>query len=129
MDTLNPKRGTELSGYRRELAADLTLADLHRFTERFLTNHRRQLQTKGDFLEFIVPDVLKPFGLPERYREATFDRELAIKRSDASSWPSAIRLLTLPSPTPAPTTSAASLPSATSRNPASPVSAVTSSSS
>lgn len=69
--------------YRRELAADLTLADLHRFTERFLTNNRRQLQTKGDFLEFIVPDVLKPFGLPERYREATFNRELAIKRSDA----------------------------------------------
>ena len=69
--------------YRRELASDLTLADLHRFSERFLTNHRRQLQTKGGFLEFIVPDVLKTFGLPERYREATFDRDLAIKRSDA----------------------------------------------
>jgi len=27
--------------------------------------------------------VLKTFGLPERYKEVTFDRELAIKRSDA----------------------------------------------
>jgi hypothetical protein len=69
--------------YRRELAADLTLADLHRFTERFLSKHRRQLQRKGPFLEFIVPDVLKPYELAERYRETTFDRELAIKRSDA----------------------------------------------
>ena len=34
-------------------------------------------------MEFIVPDVLKKFDLPERYREATFDRELAIKRTDA----------------------------------------------
>lgn len=34
-------------------------------------------------MEFIVPDVLQPWKLPERYRGATFDREQAIRRSDA----------------------------------------------
>jgi hypothetical protein len=34
-------------------------------------------------VEFIVPDVLKPYELHDRYREATFDRDLAIRRSDA----------------------------------------------
>lgn len=69
--------------YRRELASELALEDLQRFTERFLEKHRRQIQRKGDFLEFIVPDVLMPRQLPERYREATFDRELAIRRTDS----------------------------------------------
>jgi len=69
--------------YRRELAADLTLTDLQRFTERFLSKHRRQVQRKEPFLEFLVPDVLTPFKLPERYRTATFDRNLAIRRTDA----------------------------------------------
>lgn len=69
--------------YKRELASELTLGDLEKFTERFLANHRRQLQKKGDFVEFIVPDVLKPYELHDRYREATFDRELAIRRNDA----------------------------------------------
>ena len=69
--------------YRREIATELTLSDLQHFVERFLNQHRRQLQAKGPFVEFIVPDVLKKFDLPERYREATFDRELAIKRTDA----------------------------------------------
>jgi hypothetical protein len=69
--------------YKRELATDLTLDDLHRFTECFLAKHRRQLQRQDRFLEFLVPDVLEPFGLPPRYRAATFDRELAIERSDA----------------------------------------------
>jgi ERCC4-related helicase/HKD family nuclease len=69
--------------YRRELATDLSLDDLQHFTERFLVKNRRQLQHKEPFLEFIVPDVLKPFGLPERYREATFNRDLAIKRNDS----------------------------------------------
>ena len=41
--------------------SELTLGDLEQFTERFLANHRRQSQKKGDFVEFIVPDVLKPF--------------------------------------------------------------------
>ena len=68
--------------YRRELATELTLGDLQHFAERFLNQHRRQFQTKGPFVEFIVPDVLKKFDLPERYREATFDREQAIKRTD-----------------------------------------------
>jgi ERCC4-related helicase len=69
--------------YRRELASDLTLSDLQQFAERFLARHRRQLQTKGAFLEFLVPDVLKPYDLPDRYRSATFDRGLAIRRADA----------------------------------------------
>jgi len=69
--------------YRKELASELTLADLRVFTERFLSKSRRQLQQKGEFLEFIVPDALKDFELPERYRQATFDRGLAIKRNDA----------------------------------------------
>jgi hypothetical protein len=69
--------------YRRELATDLTLSDLQRFTERFLVTHRRQVQRKEPFLEFLVPDVLKPIKLPERIRNATFDRELAIHRTDA----------------------------------------------
>ncbi|MGH9761988.1 MAG: helicase-related protein, partial [Blastocatellia bacterium] len=69
--------------YRKELASELTLGDLQIFTERFLAKHRRQLQQKAGFLEFIVPDVLEGFDLPERYRQATFERELAIKRNDA----------------------------------------------
>jgi ERCC4-related helicase/HKD family nuclease len=69
--------------YRRELATELTLADLQNFTTRFLNQHRRQIQIKDLFVEFIVPDVLKESGLPERYREATFDREIAIKRTNA----------------------------------------------
>lgn len=68
--------------YRRELAADLSLTDLRIFTERFLTKHRRQLQQKDSFLEFLVPDVLKPYNQPERYRTATFERTLAIERPD-----------------------------------------------
>jgi ERCC4-related helicase len=69
--------------YRRELASDLTLNDLRCFSERFLSKHRRQLQQRDSFLEFLVPDVLKSFGLPERYRNTTFDRQLAIRRTDA----------------------------------------------
>jgi ERCC4-related helicase len=69
--------------YRRELKADLTLDDLHRFTERFMVKHRRQIQQRDEFLEFLVPDVLKPYGLPTRYRTATFERDLAIRRNDA----------------------------------------------
>ena len=69
--------------YRRELATDLTLDDLRAFTERFLTRSRRQVQRKEAFLEFLTPDVLRAAGLPERVRNATFDRELAIHRPDA----------------------------------------------
>jgi superfamily II DNA or RNA helicase len=69
--------------YRRELASDLTLNDLHAFTMRFLAKQRRQVRRQGAFLEFLVPDVLKPFDLPERYQAATFDRKTAIERSDA----------------------------------------------
>ena len=69
--------------YRRELATDLSLGDLQRFTERFLSKNRRQLQKRAPFVEFLVPDALKPLGLPERYRIATFEREVAIRRPDA----------------------------------------------
>jgi hypothetical protein len=69
--------------YQNELATDLTLADLNRFTERFLAGHRRQLQKKDPFVEFIVLETLRRDGVPERVRNATFDRELAIRRSDA----------------------------------------------
>lgn len=72
-----------LDNYRRELATDLTLSDLERFTEKFLAAHRRQLQRKATFVEFLVPDVLARHKLRDRYRGATFERELAIKRSDA----------------------------------------------
>jgi hypothetical protein len=69
--------------YRRDLASDLTLNDLSSFSERFLAKHRRQLQQKDSFLEFLVPEVLKPFDLPDRFKNATFNRQLAIKRTDA----------------------------------------------
>ena len=69
--------------YRRELATDLTLGDLQGFTERFLAKHRRQLKRRGSYLEFLVPDVLKPAGLPERFQTATFDRQTAIERTEA----------------------------------------------
>jgi HKD family nuclease/ERCC4-related helicase len=69
--------------YKRELATDLTLNDLRRFTERFLVAHHRQIQRKEPFLDFLVPEVLKFSGLPERYRNATFDREGAIRHADA----------------------------------------------
>jgi hypothetical protein len=69
--------------YRRELASDLSLNDLSSFSERFLTKHRRQLQQKDSFLEFLVPEILRPFGLPDRYKNATFSRQLAIRRTDA----------------------------------------------
>ncbi len=57
---------------------------MRRYAERFLTQHRRQLQKKDGFYEFIVPDVLQGWKLDERVRNATFDRDLAIRRSDAA---------------------------------------------
>jgi ERCC4-related helicase/HKD family nuclease len=69
--------------YRRELAADLSLGDLQRFAEIFLTRNRRQVTRRQPFVEFIVPDVLQKFGLKDRYRNATFDRDAAIRHSDA----------------------------------------------
>ncbi|HXI23294.1 MAG TPA: helicase-related protein [Pyrinomonadaceae bacterium] len=69
--------------YRRELASELTLNDLSKFTERFLAKNRRQLQQKDSFLEFLVPEVLKPYGLKDRYKDTTFNRQLAIRRADA----------------------------------------------
>ncbi|MGA2159999.1 MAG: helicase-related protein [Dehalococcoidia bacterium] len=71
------------SNYQRDIATELTLGELQQFFEKFLTMNKRQVQRKGGFLEFIVPDVLRSYGLPDRYQIATFDRELAIKRSDS----------------------------------------------
>ena len=39
--------------YRRELASDLTLNDLHTFTMRFLTKQRRQVRRQGAFWSFL----------------------------------------------------------------------------
>jgi hypothetical protein len=69
--------------YRRELASDLTLQDLQKFSERFLTKHRRQVVRKDDLVDFLVPDVLKTKEMPERWRNATFDRKTAIDRPDS----------------------------------------------
>lgn len=69
--------------YRRELRTDLTLTDLRRFTERFLAKHRRLMQERDEFVEFLTPEALSGFALQERYRNATFDRDLAIRRTDA----------------------------------------------
>lgn len=69
--------------YRKELATDLTLNDLREFAEKFLSKHRRQVQQKDSFLEFLVPEVLKPYGLPERYKNTTFNRQVAVRRTDA----------------------------------------------
>jgi len=69
--------------YKRDIATDLTLLDLQYFFETFLSMYKRQIQRKGPFLEFLVPDILKAAGLPERFYTATFDRDLAIRRNDA----------------------------------------------
>ena len=70
--------------YQRELATDLTLDDVRHYAERFLSLNRRQLQKKGEFLEFIVPEALKAWELKiDCVQLATFDREQAIHRSDA----------------------------------------------
>ena len=69
--------------YRREIKTELSLADLQTLTERFLAKSRRQLKRKDGFLDFLVPEALKPAKLPERYQNATFDRQTAIERSDA----------------------------------------------
>src|SRR5207247_11261216 len=78
-----PTRRSSDLHYRRELKTNLTLADLQRFTERFMAKHRRQMLQRDEFVEFLTPDALKGFGLRDRYRTATFDRELAIRRTDA----------------------------------------------
>jgi ERCC4-related helicase/HKD family nuclease len=69
--------------YQRELASDISLRDLQTFAERFLGKHRRQLQQKDGFIEFLVPEALKHLKLPERYRRATFDRSVAIDHQEA----------------------------------------------
>ncbi len=69
--------------YQREIATELTLGDVRTFVERYLSEHRRSLMPRDGFLEFLTPDHMKKAGLPERFKTVTFDREQAIKRSDA----------------------------------------------
>lgn len=69
--------------YQKEIATELTLHDVQRFVEGYLGHHRRQLMARDGFLEFLTPDPLKAAGLPERFKTVTFEREQAIKRSDA----------------------------------------------
>ncbi len=69
--------------YQRELATELTLADVQNFVERYLQEHRRNLMPRDGFFEFLTPDPLKDSNLPDRFRTVTFDREQAIKRSDS----------------------------------------------
>jgi hypothetical protein len=60
--------------YQRELASPVTLKDLEGFTLKF---------RKDDSFEFITPEALQKLGLPERYRGVTFDRNTAIRHSEA----------------------------------------------
>jgi hypothetical protein len=65
--------------YQRELATELTLEDLRRFTEHFLRHHGRITQWKDGRVSFKTPEALKNAGLPERIEHATFGREAAIR--------------------------------------------------
>lgn len=69
--------------YRKKLASPVTLTDLEDFTVKFLMRERRQVQRRDGSFEFITPEVLQKLGLPERYRDVTFDRTRAIRRSEA----------------------------------------------
>ena len=68
--------------YQKELATDLSLADLKDLTESFLKMHHRKVEVKDGLISFITPDVLGEKQLVERYSNVTFNRELATKRSD-----------------------------------------------
>lgn len=69
--------------YKRDLASPVKLEDLEEFTVNFLTRERRQVQQKDGFVEFLTPESMKDEGLPERYRSATFKRDVAIRNSQA----------------------------------------------
>lgn len=69
--------------YKRDLASPVKLEDLEEFTLNFLARERRQVQQKDGFVEFLTPESMKDEGLPERYRAATFKRDVAIRNSQA----------------------------------------------
>lgn len=68
--------------YKKKLASPVSLSDLEDFTMKFLARERRQIQRKEGSFEFITPDSLQKLGLQERYRDVTFDRSRAIRRSE-----------------------------------------------
>jgi superfamily II DNA or RNA helicase len=65
--------------YRAELASPVSLKDLEKFALMYLARERRQVQRKDGFLEFLPPESLQEWRLPERYKTATFDRAAAIR--------------------------------------------------
>jgi superfamily II DNA or RNA helicase len=69
--------------YQKALASPVSLKDLEDFTLRFLARERRQVQRKDGFFEFLTPDSLGEYKLPERYKTVTFDRAMAIRNSQA----------------------------------------------
>jgi hypothetical protein len=69
--------------YQRDLASPVGLRDLEEFTLKFLGKERKQIQRKEGFLEFLTPESLRAKGLPERFRDVTFDRSTAIRNTQA----------------------------------------------
>jgi SNF2 family DNA or RNA helicase/HKD family nuclease len=68
--------------YQADLATELSLKNLMELTESFLKKHHRKVESKDDLLSFLAPDVLISDEIKERFTNVTFDRELAMKRSD-----------------------------------------------
>jgi superfamily II DNA or RNA helicase len=69
--------------YQKRLASPVSLADLEEFTLRFLAAERRQVQRRRSHYEFLTPEALRPYRLPERYSQVTFDRATAIRNPQA----------------------------------------------
>ena len=69
--------------YQKQLASPVGLSDLEEFTLRYLARERKQVQRKEGFYEFLTPDSLAQFKLPERFRTVTFDRATAIRDPQA----------------------------------------------
>jgi len=85
-------QGKHEVNYQRELATDLTLADLARFTDRFLAMQHRQVQKKGDFVEFLMPDVLSRLTCPIGCKWAHSAANWRLPARTPSFWPLGIRL-------------------------------------
>jgi superfamily II DNA or RNA helicase len=69
--------------YKRDLASPVELSDLEEFTVKFLGKERKQVQRKDGIVEFLTPESLRTKGLPERFRNVTFDRSTAIRNTQA----------------------------------------------
>jgi superfamily II DNA or RNA helicase len=73
----NPNR------YQSEVQSLFNLKDLQEFVERFIRYNRREIKRdEKEHLEFLTPEILKGFGLEEKYRKVTFSREEATKSTD-----------------------------------------------